>query len=135
VRNFVNMLNLLVSSLRLKALRRSQCVAALAIAGLYMQLAAGAFCTAGLTGPDLSGFPICHSGIADNSPGSHPQPLQQHTCPFCALHCHAALLLPPALHFAEPTAVAAVQQPVQNVSHIALRFAIAAQPRGPPHLS
>jgi hypothetical protein len=133
VRGFANILNLLASSLRLKALRRSQCVAALAIAGLYMQLAAGAFCTGGLTGPDL--FPICHSGIADNPAGSNPQPLQQHSCPFCALHCHAALLLPPALHFARPTAVAAVQQRSQNVSYIALRFAIAAQPRGPPHLS
>lgn len=112
-----------------------RCVAALAIAGLYLQLAAVALCTAGLpSGSDLLLFPICHSAVDGNAtpkPGHAPQ----QSCPFCALHCHAAMALPPALHFVKPTSLATGAPAPLATSQPPLRFAIAAEPRGPPHLS
>ncbi len=73
-----------------------QFVAGLAILGLYLQLAAGAFCTAGLpSSANLGGFPICHTASGDQ--GSVPKPdrapqQQQQSCAFCALHCHLAVI-------------------------------------------
>jgi hypothetical protein len=132
-----NTLTALVNRLRAKA-AAGQFVACLAILGLYLQLAAGAFCTAGLpSGPNLGGFPICHTASDDQSPAPKPdhapQP-QQQSCPFCALHCHAAVALPPALPIVALAAGSSAPQPVQPAAQPRLHFAIAAQPRGPPHL-
>lgn len=116
----------------------NQFVACLAILGLYLQLAAAAPCMAGFTaGPDLSGFPICHAPSGDQASTQkpdHPAPQHQHSCPFCAPHCHAALALPLALTFAAPAAVVVVQQALPHLAQPRLRFSIAAQPRGPPSL-
>lgn len=133
-----NTLTALVNRLRAKAATGSQFVACLAILGLYLQLAAAAFCTAGLaSGPDLGGFPICHTASDDQSstpkPDHAPQP-QQQSCPFCALHCHAAVALPPALPSIAPAASTSAPQLAQPAAQPRLHFAIAAQPRGPPHL-
>jgi hypothetical protein len=130
-----NRLTVPAGGLRQKPLARNQLIACLAILGLYLQLAAGALCMAGLsTGPDLSGFPICHSA-SEQSPasktGNTPEQHQQ-SCPFCALHCHAALLLPLALIFANPFAVAKAPDVLRHFAQPRLRYAIAAQPRGPP---
>jgi len=124
---------------RLKPSVRNQFIAGLAILGLYLQLAAAALCMAGFTsGPDLSGFPICHSSSGDQAPasksGGAPQQ-QQHSCPFCALHCHAALALAPTLAFVALLAVAVSAQMLQPATLPRLHFAIAAQPRGPPCFS
>ncbi len=130
-----NGLTVPAGGLRRKPLARSQLIACLAILGLYLQLAAGAFCLAGFSaGPDLSGFPICH-GAAEQSPASKtgdPPPQQQHSCPFCALHCHAALLLPLAFVVASPSAIAKLPDALRHFAQPSLRYAIAAQPRGPP---
>lgn len=135
MRNFANRLKGFFGSFYLKAPKRNQCVAALAIAGLYLQLAAGAFCTGNfLAGPDLSLFPICHSSADGPASPGHP-PQQQHSCPFCALHCHAALALMPGLHFVAPVALAALAATPQTMRQSGPRFALAAQPRGPPYFS
>ena len=129
-----NRLTAPAGGLRQKPLARNQLIACLAILGLYLQLAAGALCMAGSAAPDLSGFPICHSA-SEQSPasktGNAPQQHQQ-SCPFCALHWHAALLLPLAFIFANPSAIAKVQEALRHVAQPRLRYAIAAQPRGPP---
>jgi hypothetical protein len=121
--------------LRQRSLARNQLIACLAILGLYLQLAAGALCLAGFSaGPDLSGFPICH-GASEQSPASktgNPPQQQQHSCPFCALHCHAALLLPLAFILANPSAIAKLPDALRHATRPRLRYAIAAQPRGPP---
>ncbi|MEW6435970.1 MAG: DUF2946 family protein [Pseudomonadota bacterium] len=133
-----NKLISLPGGFRLKPSVRNQFVAGLAILGLYLQLAAAALCMAGFTsGPDLSGFPICHSSSGDQAPASKsgvPQQ-QQHSCPFCALHCHAALVLAAAIVLAALASVATPVEPRQLTALPRLRFAIAAQPRGPPLFS
>ena len=136
MRGFANRLMALAGGLRMKALRRSQSVAALAIVGLYLQLTAGAFCTAGLaSGPDISGVPICHSSAGGASKSDPAPQSHQQSCPFCALHCHAALLLTPTLLLVKPAAGAAARQLAQIITSPRLRFAVAAQPRGPPLFS
>ncbi len=127
-----------IGGLRLKPPVRNQFVAGLAILGLYLQLAAAALCMAGFTsGPDLSGFPICHAASGDETPASKSGgvPQQQHSCPFCALHCHAALALAPIIALAVLASVATRIQPRPTRAFLRLRFAIAAQPRGPPCFS
>src|ERR1700761_9706113 len=113
---------------RRKPLARNQFIAVLAILGLYLQLAAGALCMAGATaGPDLSSAPICHheaeqsSSKTGNAPAQHEQ-----SCPFCALHCHAALLLPLAFLFASPFAIIRLREALLHVAQARLRYAIAA---------
>ncbi len=123
------------SRFRAKASAGSQFVACLAVLGLYLQLAAGALCTAGLpSNSSLDGFPICHAASGDQ--GSLPKPghaPQQQSCPFCALHCHLAVILPPALPIIALAAAAWAAQLTHTAAQPRLRFAIAAQPRGPPY--
>ncbi|REF87641.1 DUF2946 family protein [Methylovirgula ligni] len=125
--------------LRAKAAAGRQFVAGLAILGLYLQLAAGAFCTAGLpSSGNFGSFPICHTASGDQ--GSVPKPdrapqQQQQSCAFCALHCHLAVILPPALPIVALIAGAWAAQLARATAQPRLYFAIAAQPRGPPHLS
>jgi hypothetical protein len=115
----------------LKDVPRNQFFAGLAILALYFQLAAGALCTMGLpTAPDFSGFPICHFGAGHPEKPGHSAPQQQ--CAFCVVHCHAALALAPALHFGAPAGILVQPQPLQYALQTRLRFAMAAQPRGPP---
>ncbi len=70
-----------------------------------------------------------------NHSGEHDRQHQQ-SCPFCALHCHAALLLPTA-----PTSVASVSVARAAIQIFAIsapsltRVALAAQPRGPPRFA
>jgi Protein of unknown function (DUF2946) len=133
-----NKLISLTGGFRLNPLTRNQFVACFAILGLYLQLAAGMFCTAGLpSSANFAGFPICHAPSGDPSPGSthHAPAQQQQSCPFCALHCHAALILPLALIFADPSTIVAVLRAPQYAAQPRLRFSIAAQPRGPPLFS
>jgi hypothetical protein len=129
-----NRLTMPAGGLRQKPLARKQFIAFLAILGLYLQLAAGALCMAGSSAPDLSGFPICHSA-SEQSPasktGNVPDQHQQ-SCPFCALHCHAALLLPLAFIFASRSAIAKLPEALRHFVQPHLRYSIAAQPRGPP---
>jgi hypothetical protein len=130
-----NRLTVPAGGLRQKPLARNQLIAFLAILGLYLQLAAGALCLAGSSpAPDLSGFPICH-GASEQSPasktGNAPEQHQQ-SCPFCALHCHAALLLPLAFIFANRSAIAKLPEALRHFAQPHLRYSIAAQPRGPP---
>ncbi len=130
-----NKLTVPAGGLRQKPLSRNQFIACLAIFGLYLQLAAGALCLAGFSaGPDLSGFPICH-GASEQSPasktGNAPEQ-QQHSCPFCALHCHAALLLPLAFIIFSPSAISKLPEALRHIAQPRLRYSIAAQPRGPP---
>ncbi len=126
------------AGLRQKPLARNQFIACLAILGLYLQLAAGALCLAGVSsGPDLSGVPICHAA-SEQSPASktgHTPEQHQQSCPFCALHCHAALLLPLAFIFANPSAIAKLQQALRHFTQEHLRYSLAAQPRGPPRFA
>ncbi|MGP8231724.1 MAG: DUF2946 family protein [Methylovirgula sp.] len=127
-------LTALAGRLRPKAAAGNQFVACLAILGLYLHLAAGAFCTAGLpSGPNLDGFPICHSASDDQGSPSKPDHApQQQSCPFCALHCHATVALPLALAIVALIARSSVPQLAQLVVQPRLHFSIAAQPRGPP---
>jgi hypothetical protein len=116
-------------------------VAWLAILGLYVQLAAAGLCTAGLPlAPDpatgLSVFPICHSpssdDIAAQTPGD-PAPAHQHDCPFCAVHCHAAMGMAPAISGLDSIAdVSAQVVPAALIVPQAARFPAGAPPRGPP---
>ncbi len=125
---------------RQKPLARNQLIACLAILGLYLQLATGALCLAGVaSGPDLSAAPICHAASEQSTAsksGHAPQQQHQQSCPFCALHCHAALLLPTA-----PTSVANVFVARAAIQIFAIsapsltRVALAAQPRGPPRFA
>ncbi len=121
--------------LRQKPLARNQLIACLAILGLYLQLAAGALCLAGFSAaPDPTGFPICHAASEQSpapKPGNAPEQ-QQHSCAFCALHCHAALLLPLAFVVAGQSAIVKLPDALRHVTQPRLRYAIAAQPRGPP---
>jgi hypothetical protein len=121
--------------LRQKPLARNQLIACLAILGLYLQLAAGALCLAGFSpAPDLSRLPICH-GAPEQSPasktGNAPEQHQQ-SCPFCALHCHAALLVPLAFILANRSAIPKLPEALRHFAQPHLRYLIAAQPRGPP---
>ena len=129
-----NRLTVPAGGLRQKPLARNQLIAFLAILGLYLQLAAGALCAANSAAPDISGFPICHSA-SEHSPasktGNVPDQHQQ-SCPFCALHCHAALLLPLAFIFASRSAIAKLPEALCHFAQPRLRYSIAAQPRGPP---
>jgi hypothetical protein len=115
-------------------LARNQFIAFLAILGLYLQLAAGALCLTGVaSGADPFAAPICHGAAEQSSSKTDHTPVQQqHSCPFCAVHCHAALLMPLAILFASPFAIVRLREVLRHVAQPQLRFAIAAQPRGPP---
>ncbi len=108
--------------------------AGLAILGLYIQLFAAGLCGSSfalsLAGP--GGFPICHTP-ASGSP-SDPAPAQnQQPCPFCALHCKAAMVLPPSIGAPERFVAAATRvEPARFIVSAPARFAISAPPRGPP---
>ncbi len=69
-----------------------------------------------------------------NHSGEHDRQHQQ-SCPFCALHCHAALLLPLAFIFANPSAIAKLPEALRQFAQPHLRYALAAQPRGPPRFA
>lgn len=114
-----------------------------AIACLFLQLAASAACGIGATPNGASAalnqspFPICHAltGDEDLTPapgGQHPQP-DRHTCPFCSAHCHAAVALavPGAIVTPYGIAVALADPPAVRRS-LSARFAAGAPPRGPP---
>jgi hypothetical protein len=114
-----------------------QFVACLAILGLYLQLAAGALCTACLpSGPHLSDVPICHPASAQADPArpDHAPQQPEQPCPFCALHCYAAMALPPALPVIAPVADISAQPLTRTAWQPRRHFTIAAQPRGPPQL-
>jgi hypothetical protein len=113
--------------------RRRFC-AGLAIFGLYIQLFAAGLCGSsfalGLAGPGA--FPICHTP-ASGSPAD-PAPGQDHrSCPFCALHCKAAMVLPPSIGAPERFLAAATRvEPASFIVPAPARFSISAPPRGPP---
>lgn len=116
----------------------------LGILALYMQLAAAGLCTAGLPlspGPaaGLSAFPSCHSPSSDDSAGqaqSDHAPAHQHECPFCAVHCHVAMVMAPAISgLSSVYAVPKPADPAPFVAPRAARFPAGAPPRGPPALA
>ena len=124
------------------AVVRRVLVAWLAILGLVVQLSAAAACTMGSqpAGPaaDIAAFPICHAQGADEGStrgrdGGHA-PSHQAPCPFCALHCHAALASPPTIGtvVAAVTVAAVERRPVPPRGRSTVRVCAAASPRGPP---
>ncbi|MFZ3177595.1 MAG: hypothetical protein WBC64_00195 [Methylovirgula sp.] len=117
--------------LRARGSARRRFCAGLAILGLYVQLFAAGLCTAGFA-PAAGAFPICHTPATGSQPDQAPA--QDHRpCPFCALHCKAAMVLPPSIGAPERFTAAAVRS-----EHAAFlvpapaRFSISAPPRGPP---
>jgi Protein of unknown function (DUF2946) len=112
----------------------------LAILGLYVQLFAAGLCTAGspldpaLANSAQGGFPICHaSGGGDQSAPAQGPAQAHHACPFCALHCQAAMVLAPLI--ASPQSFVAGSSeaaPAPFVTPRAARFPAGAPPRGPP---
>ncbi len=125
----------------LKALAAPRHVCAwLAIVGLYVQLFAAGFCTAGVNpafaDDGLTAFPICHSqGSAENSATQQGDnaPTQHSTCPFCAIHCNAVMVITPSLIALVSAAIVSVKLERASfaVPPPALFFA-GASPRGPP---
>ncbi len=119
---------------------RRHLAAWLAILGLYVQLAAAGLCTVGLpSSADATGlgpFPICHSQSDDESAGQAQNdhaPGHQHECPFCAVHCHAAMVMAPSV--AGLDSISLVAKPADPAPFIvpqAARFPAGAPPRGPP---
>lgn len=110
--------------------------AALAIFSLYVQLFSAALCTAGSPASadaltNQSAFPICHT---PNSGGSAPAQDQAHrNCPFCALHCKAAMVLSPSIGVPEHfVAIAAHAELKFFLFPAPARFSLGAPPRGPP---
>lgn len=121
---------------------RRYLAAVLAILALYVQLAAAGLCAAGLMAApaDAAGaFPICHApgdaseATKTGSSQDDPQPAHRHACPFCAVHCHAAM--------AAASQVASVAARAAVVTHRDLpsspviqsvRFPAGTPPRGPP---
>ncbi len=113
----------------------------LGILALYMQIAAAGLCTAGLpvsadAASGLSPFPICHAQSGDHAdaqtPGN-PAPAHQHECPFCAVHCHAAMVMAPAINGLDSVyAVSTPAAPAPVIVPQAARFPAGAPPRGPP---
>lgn len=112
----------------------------LAIVGLYVQLFAAGFCTAGFNpafaDDGLNAAPICHSqGSAENSATQQGDnaPAHHHTCPFCAIHCNAVMVLTPSLIALVSAAIVSVKLERASfaVPSAALFFA-GASPRGPP---
>ena len=115
----------------------------LAILGLYVQLAAAGLCTAGLPvaadAAGLSSFPICHAQSGNHgstpTPGN-PVPAHQHECPFCAVHCHAAMVTAPSISVQHSTyAVSLPADPASFIVPHVARFSAGAPPRGPPALA
>lgn len=119
-----------------------QIAAWLAIVGLYVQLAAAGLCSCGLPVASAApgAFPICHTQSAasadhgtkqaqnDRAPAHHEQP-----CPFCTVHCHAAMALAPSIAALDHVSI------VAKSTHVAAfvipspaRFSLGAPPRGPP---
>lgn len=111
-----------------------RCCAGLAILGLYVQLFAAGLCGSSFAaGPATAGpFPICHTP-ATGSPADPAQDQAPHDCPFCALHCKAAMVLPPSI--GTPERFAAATTRIESAFFIVpapARYAISAPPRGPP---
>jgi hypothetical protein len=109
----------------------------LAILGLYLQLFAVGLGRGGPLDQTLASlaqgaFPICHtSGGAD--PSVPAQAPDHHSCPFCALHCHAALVVAPSVGILQ-TFVAVPSDAIQAsfLTPNTARFPAGAPPRGPP---
>ena len=111
--------------------------AAFAILGLYVQLFAAGLCTAGFASADPAApnaFPICHT--PENGSPSNQAPAQDqahHACPYCALHCKAAMVIPPPVgapqRFVE---LAPRPDATQFLIPATARFFLSAPPRGPP---
>lgn len=108
----------------------------LAILGLYVQLFAAGLCTAGTPLDPALGtqgaLPICHTGSDQSAPAQDRAPAD-HACPFCALHCQAAMVMAPSFGAPERFVVVSAQaaQPPFIVPSPA-RFPAGAPPRGPP---
>jgi hypothetical protein len=111
----------------------------LAILGLYVQLFAAGLCTAGspfdpaLGNSGQGAFPICHAAAGDPSaPAQGPAPAHQ-ACPFCALHCQAAMVFAPSVGSLQSfVAVSSEATQAPFVTPNAARFPAGAPPRGPP---
>jgi hypothetical protein len=119
---------------KMRAVGARRFCAALAILSLYVQLFAAGLCTTGSPADALAnqgGFPICHT---PESGGSAPaQDQAHHDCPFCALHCKAAMVLSPSIGAPEPfVAVRAHAELASFLVPAPARFSLSAPPRGPP---
>jgi hypothetical protein len=107
---------------------------ALAVLGLYVQLLAAGLCTTSSPADALANrgaFPICHTQETGGSPPAQDQ--THHDCPFCALHCKAAMVPPPSIGTPERFVDVAThaELPIFIVPARA-RFSLGAPPRGPP---
>jgi hypothetical protein len=108
--------------------------AALAILSLYIQLFAAGLCAAGSPANALAtqgGFPICHTPASGGSAPAQDQ--AHHDCPFCALHCKAAMVLSPSPGTPAPFVAAAAHAELASfIVPASARFSLGAPPRGPP---
>jgi hypothetical protein len=115
--------------------RRRFC-AGLAILSLYVQLFAAGLCGSSFAvSPAAAGaFPICHTRASGSPSDQAPaQDQAHHDCAFCALHCKAAMVLPPSI--GAPHRFVAATTRIESASFIVpapARFPISAPPRGPP---
>ena len=118
----------------------------LAVIGLLIQLSASAACAIG----DVSGaasatgapFPICHAAGSDEAARQAGDRAPDHgsghheACPFCSVHCHAAVALAPSVPHVVPIGVAALALgSVPLVAATGVRVRAGASPRGPPPLA
>ncbi|HLH11206.1 MAG TPA: DUF2946 family protein [Methylovirgula sp.] len=105
----------------------------LAIFGLYVQLFAAALCTSAAAGDALTnGVSLCHSAAANHDSAPAPD-RAHHDCPFCAIHCHGAVVASPSLGIVENFVSVLTQAPVALYSAPApTRSFAGASPRGPP---
>lgn len=119
-----------------------QVAAWLAVFGLYVQLAAAGLCACGLPTANASpgAFPICHSQSSAGADQSTKQAQNDHApvhhgepCPFCAVHCHAAMVVAPSIAVLDHVSV--VAKPIKVAAFgipSPVHFSLGAPPRGPP---
>ncbi|MGO9135236.1 MAG: hypothetical protein ACLP8A_14495 [Methylovirgula sp.] len=111
----------------------------LGVVALYLQLAAAGLCAGSMPiSPDqastVSSFPICHSpgGHAGTDHGDKGSTHQQ-GCPYCTIHCQAAMAMPASLPGLAHVYVVATRIAPPGTTHPpALGLSLNALPRGPP---
>lgn len=77
---------------------------------------------------------LAHEALALDDHAQHDHaPAPHQNCPFCTVHCHAAMVQAPSIGVVQQTAALPVQlEPVPFIAPQAARFPAGAPPRGPP---
>lgn len=108
----------------------------LAVLALYLQLFAAALCIGSSRSSEATNaFSICHTpGNGDPSGSARNKAPTGRSCPFCAIHCKAAMALAPSIGVSQT--FIAVSTRVEHLAAPALvlpaRLFLSAPPRGPP---